>query len=169
MYKIGDYIVKSGSGVCRVDNIMHLDISGIDKNRLYYLLVPLGDEKGKIYLPVDTAEQQIRKVMSMEEAYELIAGIPHIQEISIENDKLREQKYKETFKHTDCESLLRIIKTTYLRKMDRLEKGKKNTVADEYYLNLAEKHLFSELCLVLGKDKEEIHHLILEAVNQPIK
>lgn len=56
------------------------------------------------------------------------------------------------------------IYTTYLRKMDRLEKGKKNTVADEYYLNLAEKHLFSELCLVLGKDKEEIHHLILEVV-----
>ena len=62
--------------------------------------------------------------------------------------------------------MLRIIKTTYLRKRDRLEKGKKNTVADEHYLNLAEKHLFSELCLVLRKTKEEVHNLIVEAVNR---
>ena len=75
MYQIGDYIVKNGNGVCRVDNIMHLDINGIDKNRLYYLLVPLDDEKGKVYVPVDTSVQHIRKVMSVEEAYELIANI----------------------------------------------------------------------------------------------
>jgi len=166
MYQIGDYIVKNGNGVCRVDNIMHLDINGIDKNRLYYLLVPLDDEKGKVYVPVDTSVQHIRKVMSVEEAYELIANISEIQEISIANDKLREQKYRETLKSTEPESLLRIIKTTYLRKRDRLEKGKKNTVADEHYLNLAEKHLFSELCLVLRKTKEEVHNLIVEAVNR---
>ncbi len=158
MYKIGDYIVKNGNGVCRVDNVMYLDIKGIDKNKLYYLLVPLDDEKAKVYVPVDAAQQQIRKVMSSEEAYELIDHISEISEISIPNDKLREQKYRETLRNIDPVSLLRIIKTTYLRKKDRVEKGKKNTVVDERYLTLAEKHLFSELCLVLGKDKEEIHN-----------
>ncbi|MDD6233251.1 MAG: CarD family transcriptional regulator [Frisingicoccus sp.] len=166
MYKIGDYIVKNGNGVCRVDNVMHLDMSGIDKNRLYYLLVPIDDENGKVYLPVDTSAQQLRKVMTSKEAYDLIAKIPDIQEISIANDKSREQRYKETIKNIEPESLLRIIKTTYLRKKERLEQGKKNTAADEYYLTLAKKHLFSELCLVLGKDKEEVHNLIVDAVNK---
>ncbi len=64
------------------------------------------------------------------------------------------------------EVLLSIIKTTYLRKKGRLEKGKKNTVADESYLNLAEKMLFSELCLVLGKNKDEVHNFIAESVNK---
>lgn len=168
MYKIGDYVVKPSSGVCRVDNIMYLDMSGVDRNRLYYLLVPVNDENGKIYYPVDSSAQQIRKVMTSQEAHELIERIPDIQEISILNDKLREQKYKEVVKSIEPESLLSIIKTTYLRKKDRLQKGKKNTVADENYLNLAEKMLFSELCLVLGKDKEEVHNLITESVNKRI-
>lgn len=166
MYKIGDYVVKPSSGVCRVDNIMHLDMSGVDRNRLYYLLVPVNDENGKIYYPVDSSAQQIRKVMTSQEAYELIERIPDIQEISISNDKLREQKYREVVKGIEPESLLSIIKTTYLRKKNRLEKGKKNTVADENYLNLAEKMLFSELCLVLGKEKDEVHNLIAESVNK---
>lgn len=37
---------------------------------------------------------------------------------------------------------------------------------DEHYLTLAEKLLFSELCLALKKDKEEVHNLIVEAVNK---
>lgn len=159
-------MVKPSSGVCRVDNIMHLDMSGVDRNRLYYLLVPVNDENGKIYYPVDSSAQQIRKVMTSQEAYELIERIPDIQEISISNDKLREQKYREVVKGIEPESLLSIIKTTYLRKKNRLEKGKKNTVADENYLNLAEKMLFSELCLVLGKEKDEVHNLIAESVNK---
>ena len=166
MYKIGDYVVKSGSGVCRVDNIMHLDMCGIDRKKLYYLLIPLNDETGKIYYPVDSSAQQMRKVMTSQEAYELINRIPDIPEISISNDKLREQKYKEVVKSIEPESLLSIIKTTYLRKKGRLEKGKKNTVADESYLNLAEKMLFSELCLVLGKNKDEVHNFIAESVNK---
>ena len=41
MYKIGDYIVKNGNGVCKVENVTHLDMAGIDRNRLYYMLIPL--------------------------------------------------------------------------------------------------------------------------------
>lgn len=168
MYKIGDYVVKPSIGVCKVDNIMHLDMSGVDRNRLYYLLVPMNDENGKIYYPVDSLAQQMRRVMTSQEAYELIERIPDIQEISISNDKLREQKYKEVVKGIEPESFLSIIKTTYLRKKDRLEKGKKNTVVDENYLNFAEKMLFSELCLVLRKGKDEVHNLITESVNKRV-
>ena len=166
MYKIGDYVVRVGSGVCRIDNIMHLEMSGIDKNRLYYVLIPLNDVNGKIYYPVDSSAQKMRKVMTSEEAYELIDRISDIPEINISNDRLREQQYKEVVKSIEPESLLSIIKTTYLRKKGRLEKGKKNTVLDENYLNLAEKMLFSELCLVLGKNKDEVHNLIAESVNK---
>lgn len=166
MYKIGDYIVKNGNGVCKVENVMNLDMTGIDRNRLYYMLVPINDENEKIYVPVDSSAQQLRKVMSMEDAYDLIDKISAVQEISISNDKLREQKYKEIIKDFEPGSLLRIIKTIYLRKQQRIEQGKKSTAVDEHYLTLAEKLLFSELCLALKKDKEEVHNLIVEAVNK---
>lgn len=165
MYKIGDYIVKNGNGVCKVESVMHLDMAGIDRNRLYYMLVPINDEHGKIYVPVDSSPQQLRKVMSMEEAYELVAKIPSIQELTVSNDKLREQKYKEAIKDCEPESLLCIMKTISLRKKARLEQGKKTTAVDEYYLTLAEKLFFPEICLALDKDKEEVHNLFLEAGN----
>ena len=104
--------------------------------------------------------------MTSQEAYELIDRIPDIPELNISNDKLRDQKYREVVKSIEPESWLSVIKTTYLRKKDRLEKGKKNTVADENYLKLAEKMLLSELCLVLGKEKVEVNNLITESVNR---
>lgn len=30
-YEIGDYVVKPGNGVCKVEDILHLDIAGADK------------------------------------------------------------------------------------------------------------------------------------------
>lgn len=166
MYKLEEYVVKNGSGVCKVDNIVQLDMAGIDRKRLYYMLVPIDDVNGKIYVPVDNSSQQLRRVISKKEAYELLDKISSIQEIMILNDKLREQKYKEVIKNYDPESLLRILKTTYLRKEKRLKQGKKSTTVDEYYMSLAEKLLFSEMCLVLDKDKEEVHNLITESVNK---
>ena len=54
---------------------MHLDIQGIDKNRLYYLLIPINDKNDKIYLPVDASAYKLRKIMTEEEVYVLIAKI----------------------------------------------------------------------------------------------
>ena len=165
MYEIGDYIVKSVDGVCRVKDILHLDLSGTDKNKLYYLLVPLNDEKGKIYMPTDT-KANVRKVMSEEDAWKLIHRIPAIEEIWIDNEKLRERKYKEAVRSCNPEALIGIIKMTYLRRKERLEKEKKSTVVDERYFHLAENNLYSELGFALHKKKEDISRLITDVVNQ---
>ncbi len=41
MYSVGEYVVKANKGVCKIEDIMHLDMHGIDKNQLYYYMVPL--------------------------------------------------------------------------------------------------------------------------------
>ena len=41
MFKIGDYVVHGRNGVCKVVDITHIDISGADKNQLYYTLIPM--------------------------------------------------------------------------------------------------------------------------------
>lgn len=48
MYEIGDFIVRANTGVCKVVDILNLDMSGIDRSKLYYQLVPLDDDKAKI-------------------------------------------------------------------------------------------------------------------------
>ena len=47
MFEIGEYIVYGVKGVCRIEDITHIDISGADKDRLYYVLAPVGDGSGR--------------------------------------------------------------------------------------------------------------------------
>lgn len=164
MYKIGDYIVKSMNGVCKVEDILHLNMTGADTRKLYYLLIPIEDKRAKIYMPTDTTDTTVREAMNEDEAWELIDRIPHIEENWIDNDKLREQNYKDAVKSCNIDSIAGIVKSTYIRKKQRLAEGKKNTAVDERYLKLTENILYSELAFALKKEKTEILDIITDSI-----
>ena len=163
-YETGDYVVKPGNGVCRVEDILHLDISGADKKQLYYLLIPIEDKNQKVYVPTHTADENFRKAMSEEEAWDFIERIPAIEELWVDNEKLRDRRYKEAVLSCVPEELVAIIKMTYLRKKKRTEQGKKSTVSDERYFRIAESYLYSELGFALNKNKDEVCRLIMDTV-----
>ena len=164
-YEIGDYVMKPMTGVCRIDQIMSLDMDGVSREKLYYLLVPMNEQHEKIYVPVETADFSMRKCISQEEARKLIEEIPQIEVIWIDNEKMREQQYKEAVKKNDPYALVSVIKMTYQRKKARLEQGKKSTAADERYFQTVENLLYAELGLALGKPANEISHLITKYMN----
>lgn len=166
MYEIGSYVVKANNGVCRIEDILHLDLPGTDRNRLYYLLIPLENKNSKLYVPTDTAEQNLRRTLSEEEAWTVIRSIPATEAAWIANDKLREQAYKEALHSCDPTALVSIIKNLYLRKKQRTEQGKKSTATDERYFKLAEDHLYAELAFALGKDKSEMRQIITDTIDQ---
>lgn len=166
MYEIGSYVVKANNGVCRIADILHLDLPNTDKNRLYYLLIPIESKTSKLYVPTDTAEQSLRKALSEEEAWEIIHAIPKTEAAWIANDKLREQAYREALHSCDPTALISIIKNLYLRKQQRSEQGKKSTTTDERYFKLAEDHLYTELAFALGKEKGEMRQLITDTIDQ---
>ena len=72
MFKIGDYVICSNKGVCVVENITTLNISGVDKEREYYILKPLYVGGSTVYVPVDSPRESMRKVLKKEEAEKLI-------------------------------------------------------------------------------------------------
>jgi CarD family transcriptional regulator len=63
-------------------------------------------------------------------------------------------------KKCDCRDYVRIIKTLYLRNQARIAEGKKVTVADKKYLNMAEEYLYGELAIPLEIDKNEVEWFI---------
>ena len=83
MFKIGDYVVCGNKGVCVVENIAALEISGVDKERQYYILKPKYQSGSTVYVPVDSPRDSIRHVLEKEEAQRLIAAIPEIPQIGI--------------------------------------------------------------------------------------
>lgn len=164
MYKVGEYVMYGINGICKVDDITHLDISGSAKDKLYYSLVPLNDLGGKVYFPVDNDRIVVRKVLTNDQAWELIDEIPNIEEMSVDNDKQCEGLYKGAMKSCDCHQWIQIIKTSYNRRQARLKVGKKVTTTDDKYFKQAKENLYSELAFAIGKDKSEMEDIISERI-----
>lgn len=165
MFKVGDYIVHGRNGICQVEDITHLDMSGADKDRLYYVLRPVNTRGNKVYSPVDSNKVKARKILTREEADQLIDEIPDLEQLWISNDKLREEQYKDAMRDCDCRQWIRIIKTLYLRKKERIAQGKKVTALDESYLKLAENQLYGELAIIMGMEKNEMEDFITQRIH----
>lgn len=162
MFEIGEYVVCGAKGVCRVENITHIDISGVDKERLYYVLAPIGDANGIVYVPTDSDKIVMRRTISKEEAEQLIQEMPQIELLWVPDDKQRETKYKEALRTCDYHAWVSIVKTLYLRKKERIAQGKKVTAVDERYMKAAENELYGELSLTLGIPREQMEDYIKE-------
>ncbi|MCI8694276.1 MAG: CarD family transcriptional regulator [Lachnospiraceae bacterium] len=164
MFKVGDYVICGNKGVCSVENITTLSISGVDKERMYYILKPLYMNGSTVYVPVDSAGESMRKVLEREEAQRLIAAIPDIPLLVISNDKLTEQTYRECIRTNDCQELVKIIKTIRQRKQKRIQAGRKVTAVDAKYFHIAEDNLYGELAVALDIDRNEVENYIADAI-----
>ncbi|MBE5882937.1 MAG: CarD family transcriptional regulator [Lachnospiraceae bacterium] len=162
MFNKGEYVVSGNKGVCSVEDVTTLDILGVDKKREYYILKPIYMAGSTVYIPVDAAEESMRRVLSRQEADELISGISNIPLITITNDKLLEQEYRGCMKSNNCKEWIKIIKTIYLRKQKRLEAGRKVTAVDAKYFRMAEDNLYGELAISLGMTRGDVEHYITE-------
>lgn len=166
MFKKDDLIMCGGHGVCRVVDVVGNPIDRLDKKRKYYLLSPVFEKGSTVYTPVDSDKVIMRPIMTKEEAEALIARITEIETVWIQEEKNREQMYKEAIRTYDCDTLVEIIKTLYLRKQNRLHEGKKVLSSDEQYLRKAEELLYSEMSLSLSIPKEKVEEYIIEAVEK---
>lgn len=160
MFQVNEMIVYGKQGVCKVVARGKIDMPMIDKNKEYYTLMPCKEKSSVIYAPIENNKTVMRHILSLEEVRRLLEEVPTLEEISIVNDREREACYKEILARCDCRELIRILKTLYVRKQERLGSGKKITAVDERYFHLAEEQLYNELSLVLGRTKSEIEQEI---------
>ena len=159
MYQTGEYVVYENNGICEIKGITMLKDAGMP-DRMYYMMVPLHDKEARLYVAVDSKVNRLRRVLTKDEAEALIREIPQMDELAIENEKLREKRYQEIIRGSDCRELAKVIKTLYYRRRKRISEGKKNTATDEKYFKIAEKNLFEELAFAIGSEPNLISELI---------
>lgn len=167
MFQKGDYVMCGNNGICCVQDITTLNITGVDKKRMYYLLKPVYLSSSTIYIPVDTADASLRRAVSKGEADKLIHSIPEIPPISVTDEKALERTYKEYMHQGSCEAWVTLIKTIYLRKEKRLTKGFKVTAVDSRYFKLAEDFLYGELSVALAMTRDEVRDYITGCMEEP--
>ncbi len=156
MFAKGEYVVYGSKGVCLIQDISQIDIPGVDKDRLYYIMQPIYNAKGTVYLPIDSTKAVIRKIMSRDEASKLIEDLPDIEQLDVPDEKRREASYRDALKTCSVYVWASIIKTLYTRRDERLAAGKKITALDERYLKATEHELYGELSIALGVPPEDM-------------
>lgn len=158
MFKIGNYVIYKRD-VCKIENRVEKD--GVE----YFELTPIDDNSLKIKVP--TNNELLKSLMTKEEVYDLIKKIPDINIIK-SDDKMIEYEYKNLISTGNKEDLIKIIKTTYLKNKERLENKKKISDKDNSYFEKAERILYNEISIVLGKTFDETKEYIIEKVSEMI-
>lgn len=161
MFEKGEYIVYGMTGVCRVSDITEMNMDGLSTSKLYYVLEPTGVNGSRIITPVEGNKSVMRRIMTSEEAYDLIDGIRDIDSLRVRDDRQRENCYKEALKTGDCREWVGVLKTIYLRRRDRLSRGKRMTEVDERYMKKTKENLFGELSIPLGITTAEVERFIV--------
>ena len=160
MFQVGELVIYGNTGVCMVTGVSEQSLGESRDTRLYYELKPYFKKDSRIMTPVDNSKVPIRRILNEDEARALIREMPEIDTLMIENDKIRETRYKECIRSADCRQWISIIKTLYQRRMERQRQGKRMTATDERYLRQAQEYLYSELSIPLKVPREEMEHFI---------
>ncbi len=167
MFEKGSLMVYDTAGVCRVEDIgVPEGLPAAREGREYYKLSPVFGS-GIIYIPVDT-KVFMRPVISRQEAERLIRRIPEIRENLCEsnNQKALENHYKEFLLTHDCEDLVQLIKTVYMKNKNLERVGKKAGKTDIQYMKRAMALLHEELSIALGIPTDEVDDYIANAVER---
>ena len=159
MFSIGDLVVHPMHGAGVIDDIVRERVAGTTKE-YYVFKMPMGG----LILKIPTENSQvigIRKVISKEEADELLNEIPAI---AVEHNANWNKRYQE--------NLLR-LKSGDLREVAQVVKGlmRRDTLrglstGERKMLHSAKQIMISELVLVLGSDYKSVEGRLDRAMSQ---
>ena len=163
-FQRNDTIVYGTHGVCRIIDVTKKEFNGRQID--YFVLKPVYDDKSTIFAPADNpaVTAKMHRVLSTEEIYALVKGMPEEDTIWIEDENDRRQKYKAILAKGDRCELIRLIKTLYLHGQALKEKGKKLHISDDHMMKEAEKTLYEEFSHVLQIEPEQVLPFIINQI-----
>ena len=162
MYRVGEKIIYGENGVCTVEKIEPLGLSGASKDKLYYQLSPLIGS-GTYFTPVDSGAY-MRPVMSRDEAEALIDAMPGIAPAICNDNRFNhvDAYYKELFRQHSCEALVAIVKGLRLRMAERKTKSSRA----EATLKRARDMLHGELAVALDLELQDVEEYIKNRIGE---
>lgn len=159
MFAVGDVVLHTSQGVCRVDDIRDEKFSGLI--RTYYVLLPMGNNgKSTTYVPVDAPKSPIRELLSEEQIREVIHVSMNEKTDWIDNNNVRKSVFTEILRSDDMSKILSLIVCLYNRRETVLSQGKKFPVVDERIMAEAERKIHQEFSYTLSISEKDVPQYI---------
>ena len=149
MYQLGDLVVYSSHGVCRVAD---MEQRIVDKKTVsYYVLCPLDSEKTKYYIPAHNpaAMSKLRNLITREELVRILQDPGIHEDCWIPEENRRKLRYKELSGSGDFFAMVQMVCSLQAHQRQQIAAGRKFHMVDENFLREAQKTLESELSIVL--------------------
>ncbi|RFB17208.1 CarD family transcriptional regulator [Bacillus sp. HNG] len=147
MFNIGDLVIYSNQGICRIDDICEKTYSGITRN--YYIMSPIEDSTLTIQNPVDNDRNLMRAIIGKSESEEILDSfkLPGIQWIDHASE--RHKNYSEIVSSGDRKEISSVLNTLMSKKYEFEIIDKKLSEHDRRLLLHIQKILFKELAITL--------------------
>lgn len=165
MFKVGDVVVYSVHGLCRINDICEKTIA--NETKMYYVLNPLDQPSLTISTPVEN-KGLIMKMMDKEEAEEILhsfaePGVDWINEV-----RKRMAQYNQMVKSGDRRQIAGVLNTLMCKNLEASVNKKKLYDQDRRLMENIQNVLFKELARVLDKSLDEVYSLVEEMVMKQI-
>ena len=117
MYKIGSIVVYGTEGLCKICDITERTFG--KETMEYYVLSPVENEAETIFVPKNNEKilKRMRPILSRKRATELLEAPPSELGEWVENDRERQQMYKQVLLCGSSEDLLRMTRALYLHQI----------------------------------------------------
>lgn len=165
MFRIGDQVVYSCHGVCRICDI---ETRTVDRKNVQYLVLePLEQNNSKFYVPThnEAALSKLRPLLTEEALRSLL----HSQEIRVDcwiaDENQRKQTYRQMISSCDRRALLQMIHTLQKHKSDCMASGRKFHLCDENFLRDAQRVLSAEFSVILNIPQSEVGDYVINEMN----
>ena len=167
MYSVGDLILYGRTGVCRVEEIVEEKPRSAEAPRQYYNLRPLY-QNCCIRTPVSGGKVLSRPIISGAEARRLIRRMPEVEARPYHNRNLNQLRdhYRECLEQLDCEALIELTKSLYLKKKEAEAQRRKFGAVDERFMKEAEELLYGEFAAALEIDRDKVENYIANSLKR---
>ncbi|WP_453992886.1 CarD family transcriptional regulator [Bacillus nitroreducens] len=154
MFKIGDLVVYSSLGICKIADISEETYAGI--TRKYYVLHPIEDDNLIIRNPVDNDKVLMVGIIDRDEAKEMLESFNRPGIGWIEKANERTKMYNDIVMTGDRKGIAGIVNTLMCRKYEYEMNDKKLSEPDRRLLLHVQDILYKELAISLDTTFEKI-------------
>lgn len=163
MFNIGDLVVYSTHGVCKIDDICEKTIVGMKKQ--YYELQPLENERElTISAPVHGKEISIMELVNSDEAQNILKIFKNP---TIETENIypkHPNSYTKLVGSGDRKEIAVIVNALMRKEIEAEQNNKKLNKRDQDFLDVARDALFMELSISLDTSLEQLNDKVVGMV-----
>ncbi|GAA0303539.1 CarD family transcriptional regulator [Gracilibacillus halotolerans] len=159
MFNIGDLIIYSSHGICKIDDIQEKTISGV--TRQYYILHPVASENHlTISAPVNNDQVIIKGLMNKEEALKVLETFDEEGIDWVDNANRRFNEFSGIVNKGNNKDIAQVANTLMRRRIELDKEEKRLYQKDEKLLEDIQQILFHEIALALDMTYESVDAMV---------